>query len=84
MSKLSESQRRGLTFLLEPWTVNWWGGKPHSSWPKELNARTYDKLISSGLIKRSAVRGSAFRQSVQITAAGRAALIPLQHHSEVK
>lgn len=71
---ITDAQRRALTFLLEPWVANWWAGKPHGSWPKELNARSYDKLIADGLIKRQHVFGSAFRQAVKITPAGRTAL----------
>lgn len=71
--KISESQRRALEFLAAaPWTTAWWGGKPHGSWPKELNARTYDKLVSLGFISWGAK--GAFDRTVKITPAGRAAL----------
>jgi hypothetical protein len=70
---LSPSQRRALEFLARaPWTAAWWGGKPHGSWPKELNARTYDKLVALGFIGWGAK--GAFDRTVKITASGRAAL----------
>lgn len=79
--KLTEAQRRGLEFLaIAPWSAAWWGGKPHTGWPKELNARTYDKLASLGLVGWEAK--SDFHRTVKITSAGRKALVHLHHQRE--
>lgn len=69
--KLTEAQRRGLEFLAKsPWKSVWWGGKPHGNWPKELNARAYDKLVSLGLVGWESAGG--FARKITITPAGRA------------
>lgn len=74
MSSLSKSQRSGLEFLADkPWSAKWWGGKPHGGWPKELNARAYDKLVSLGFVVWLGARGP-FDRTVKITEAGRRAL----------
>lgn len=71
--KLTEAQKRGLEFLANtPWVSPWWGGKPHAGWPKELNERSHDKLISLGLI--GWVNGGNYLRKVMITPAGRALL----------
>ena len=72
--KLSKAQRRGLEFLASgPWSAPWWGGKPHGGWPAELNASTYDKLVSLGFV--GWVAKGAFNRTVKITPEGRTALI---------
>lgn len=70
--RLSEAQVRALEFLaIAPWISAWWGGKPHGGWPKEMNARTYNKLIADGLV--GWVEQGNFRRKIMVTPAGRSA-----------
>lgn len=72
--KLSEAQKRGLTFLAKaPWESVWWGGRPYCGWPKELNGRSFDSMHARGLVSMGPA-ANVRRTVVKITPVGRAAL----------
>lgn len=71
--KLSAPQITALAFLSKaPWVAPWWGGKPHSNWPKELNGRTVHKLVTLKFVR--VMHQSRFDRAVTITETGKAAL----------
>lgn len=72
MAKLTESQIRGLIFLLKgPWLSSWWGNRPHSGWPKELNRSSFGVLQTRKYVTMECKK---FHCRATITDAGRAAL----------
>lgn len=74
MRKLTARQRAALSWLSEkPWIASWWGGKPHTGWPKQFAAQTCRSLREAGLITISQGRAWS-EQEVSITKAGREAL----------
>lgn len=71
--KLSPAQRRALDFLSKKdWSAPWWGGGPHTGWPKEMPMRTFDKLLEMKLV--TIADGKRFDRVVSITDKGRSAL----------
>ena len=73
--KLTAKQHEALEWLSKNgrWTDAWWGGRPHSGWPKEMSARTFDSLLRMKLIRTR--MGERFERTVQITRLGQEALL---------
>lgn len=72
--KLTPKQREALEWLSKQrWVANWWGGKPHTGWPKPMPAATYRALSAAKLVK-TFQGASPFERAVIITKDGRAAL----------
>ncbi len=74
MKKLTAKQREALEWLArEPWVASWWGGKPHSGWPKQMPAQTYNSLSLAGLVQTMNAKHWSDR-IVSITSDGRSSL----------
>jgi len=77
MSKLRPKQIDALRWLMSQpkgWRAPWWGGRPHSGWPKQMPPQTYNSLLLAGYIKTFS--GSWPERTVMITSAGEEALRP--------
>lgn len=77
---LGKRQKIALEWLRdEAWMTVWWGGRPHTGWPKELSRATYDVLRTKRFIQ--SMRGHRFEVIVSITLAGLDALHDLKEAS---
>lgn len=71
--KLTTKQREALEWLAQqPWKAPWWSGRPHVSWPKQMDGRTYRALHKRGFVE--ARPGTWSEKIIAITAPGRVAL----------
>lgn len=69
--KVSPPQRRHLEAL--PYSVSWWGGKPHSRPFPGFNTATHDRLYARGWMQRTGGDGRGTAR-YEITQTGRRAL----------
>jgi hypothetical protein len=72
--RLTKPQLRALQWLSEVggWRAAWWGGVPHTSWPKQMRPATYGSLRAAGLIEAHQV--GRLDRAVRLTENGRRAL----------
>lgn len=56
-----------------PWTTPWWGGRPHTGWPKEMTASTFEKLIKKRFVEVRPT-GQRFDRTATISEYGKKAI----------